>query len=74
MEDESQEITLIEENGAERTFRLHDAFDLEGVAYYLVEAADDEDMVLLLKETAGGLESVEDEEFDRVIAQLDGGE
>lgn len=74
MEDESQEITLIEENGAERTFRLHDAFDLEGVAYYLVEAADDEEMVLLLKETAGGLETVEDEEFDRVIAQLDAGE
>jgi hypothetical protein len=71
VEDDGQEVTLIEESGAERRFRLHDAFDLEDRTYYLVEAADDPDVVLLLKETEDGLESVEEEEFDRVISELE---
>ncbi len=71
MDDESQEITLIDESGVERSFRLHDAFDVDGVTYYLVEAADEPDMVLLLKESPGGLETVEDEEFDRVMGELE---
>ena len=71
MDDESQEITLIDESGVERSFRLHDAFDVDGVTYYLVEAADEPDMVLLLKESAGGLETVDDEEFDRVMGELE---
>jgi len=69
--DESQEITLIDESGAERRFRLHDAFDLEGSVYYLVEAVDDPEMVLLLRESGDGLETVEEAEFDRVVAQLE---
>jgi len=71
VDDESQEITLIDESGAERSFRLHDAFDLEDVTYYLVEAADEPDMVLLLKESPGGLETVDQEEFDRVMGELE---
>jgi len=71
VEDEGEEVTLVDESGAEQRFRLHDAFDLEDVTYYLVEAADDPDMVLLLKETEDGLESVEQEEFDRVISELE---
>ncbi|HEX6548470.1 MAG TPA: DUF1292 domain-containing protein [Candidatus Dormibacteraeota bacterium] len=71
MEDEAQDISLIDESGVERRFRLHDAFDFEGCTYYLVEAADDPDMVLLLKESGDGLESVDQEEFERVLAQLE---
>ena len=71
MDDEAQEITLIDESGAERSFRLHDAFDLDDVTYYLVEAADEPDMVLLLKESPGGLETVDEEEFDRVMGELE---
>ena len=71
MDDEAQEITLIDESGVERSFRLHDAFDLEDVTYSLVEAADEPDMVLLLKESAGGLETVDEEEFDRVMGELE---
>lgn len=71
MEDEAEEVTLLDESGVERRFRLHDAFDLEGTAYYLLEAADEADMVLLLKETESGLESVDEEEFDRVISELE---
>jgi hypothetical protein len=64
-------VTLIDESGAERRFRLHDAFELEGVTYYLVEGTDDPAEVMLLREVAGVLETVEDEEFQRVITALE---
>jgi hypothetical protein len=69
--DDSQSITLIDETGFERRFQLHDAFDVEGVPYYLVEAENDPSQVLLLREAAGGLETVDGEEFKRVIAALE---
>jgi hypothetical protein len=65
------EISLIDEGGSERRFLLHDAVDVEGWTYYLVEAADDPQVVLLLKEVPGGLESVEGEELARVMAMLE---
>lgn len=66
-----QEVTLLDESGAERRFILHDAFDADGRTYYLVEAADDPEQVLLLKETGDGLESVDGEEFERILALLE---
>jgi hypothetical protein len=39
--------------------------------YYLVENVDDPSQVLLLREAGGGLETVEGEEFSRVIAALE---
>jgi hypothetical protein len=69
--DDLEPITLIDESGIERRFRLHDAFDLEQVHYYLVEAADDPSQVLLLRESAGGLETVEGDEFKRVVTALE---
>jgi hypothetical protein len=69
--DSPEPITLIDEAGVERRYRLHDAFDLEGVNYYLVEADDDPSQVLLLRESAGGLETVDGEEFKRVITALE---
>lgn len=66
-----QEVTLLDESGAERRFLLHDAFDANGRTYYLVEAADDPEQVLLLKETGDGLESVDGEEFERILALLE---
>ena len=64
-------ITLIDETGGERQFQLHDAFDHEGVSYYLVENIDDASQVLLLRDVGGGLETVEGDEFQRVIAALE---
>ena len=69
--DDSEPITLIDETGVERRFRLHDAFDVQEVHYYLVEAADDPSEVLLLRETGGGLETVDGEEFKRVMTALE---
>ncbi len=70
-EQSSQRITLIDEAGRERQFQLHDAFDHDGGVYYLVENVDDPSQVLLLREVEGGLETVEGEEFQRVIAALE---
>jgi hypothetical protein len=70
-EEHPQHVTLIDEAGLERQFQLHDAFDHEGSVYYLVEDADDPAQVLLLREAEGGLETVEGEEFQRVIAALE---
>jgi uncharacterized protein YrzB (UPF0473 family) len=69
--DDSEPITLIDETGVERRFRLHDAFDVQEVHYYLVEAADDPSQVLLLRETDGGLETVDGDEFKRVMTALE---
>jgi uncharacterized protein YrzB (UPF0473 family) len=67
-----QLVTLIDETGRERRFRLHDAFDLDDVVYYLVEDVEDTTQVMLLREeTAGGLETVDGDEFKRVITALE---
>jgi hypothetical protein len=66
-----QPVTLIDETGRERRFRLHDAFDLDDVVYYLVEDVEDTTQVLLLRETTGGLETVDGDEFKRVITALE---
>jgi hypothetical protein len=62
---------LIDDAGRERQFQLHDAFDHEGAVYYLVENIDDPSEVMLLRESEGALETVEGEEFQRVIAALE---
>jgi Protein of unknown function (DUF1292) len=67
----SDEVTLIDETGAERRFRMHDAFDLDGVAYFLVEDAQDPEAVLLLRESASGLETVDGDDFKRVMDALE---
>ncbi len=67
----SDEVTLVDDAGAERRFKLHDAFDLDGVTYYLVEDASDPERVLLLRELEGGLETVDGDEFKRVMEALE---
>ena len=71
MAEEPEQVTLIDEAGAERRFLLHDAFDADGATYYVVEAADDPEQVMLLKETEQGLESVDGDELERVIEVLE---
>lgn len=68
------EVTLIDEAGVERRFRMHDAFELDGVAYYLVEDSRNPEEVLLLKESASGLETVDGEDFQRVMSALEADE
>ncbi|HYU63036.1 MAG TPA: hypothetical protein VEN12_04575 [Verrucomicrobiae bacterium] len=67
----NDEVTLVDDAGIERRFRLHDAFDLDEVTYYLVEDLTDPERVLLLRETQTGLETVDGDEFKRVMAALE---
>jgi hypothetical protein len=67
----SQVITLLDETGLERRFTMHDAFDLDGTAYYLVEDVEDPERVLLLRECEGGLETVDGDELKRVMVALE---
>jgi Protein of unknown function (DUF1292) len=67
----AEQVRLIDEAGVERRFVLHDAFDHEGVAYYLVEDAAEADRVLLLRESPSGLETVDGEEFEKVMSALE---
>ncbi|HEX9363476.1 MAG TPA: DUF1292 domain-containing protein [Candidatus Dormibacteraeota bacterium] len=67
----AEHVTLVDESGAERRFVLHDAFDHDGVAYYLVEDAADSERVLLLRESDSGLETVDGDEFKRVMEALE---
>lgn len=73
-EDGGEVVTLVDEEGVPRPFRLHDAFDLEGSVYYLVEALEGAPLVLILEEGPDGLESVTGEKFDRVMALLEADE
>jgi uncharacterized protein DUF1292 len=66
-----EQVTLVDETGVERRFSLHDAFDLDGVAYYLVEDVDDPQRVMLLRESESGLETIDGDEFDRVMKALE---
>jgi hypothetical protein len=66
----TEEVTLVDEAGIERRFTMHDAFELEGVSYYLVEDVTNPEHVLLLRETGTGLETVGGEDFDRVMGAL----
>jgi hypothetical protein len=67
----AEHVRLVDEAGVERRFVLHDAFDHEGAAYYLVEDASDADRVLLLRESPSGLETVDGEEFEKVMTALE---
>jgi uncharacterized protein YrzB (UPF0473 family) len=64
-------VALIDEEGNELLFALHDAFDVEDVTYYLVEGVDDPELVLVLREQDGKLVSIDGEEFDRIMGMLE---
>jgi uncharacterized protein YrzB (UPF0473 family) len=64
-------VALIDEEGNELLFALHDAFDVEDVTYYLVEGVDDPELVLVLREEDGKLISIDGDEFDRIMAMLE---
>lgn len=71
MAEKREEVTLVDEAGVERRFSLHDAFDIDGVAYYLVEDVDDPERVLLLRESDSGLETIDGDDFNRVMRALE---
>jgi hypothetical protein len=67
----AETVTLIDEDGREILFQLHDAFDVEGRTYYLVEGVDDPELVVVLREDEGRLVSIDGDEFDGIMAMLE---
>jgi uncharacterized protein YrzB (UPF0473 family) len=66
-----EKVTLVDEDGKEREFSLHDAFDVDGVTYYLVEDRKNPELVLVLREEEGRLATIDGAEFDRILAILE---
>lgn len=70
-DDEPEEVSLVDEEGVERRFLMHDAFDVDELTYYLVQSVDDPEQVLLLKESAEGLEAVQGDELETVLGMME---
>jgi hypothetical protein len=69
---EVQTIELVnEKTGEEETYLVHDVVEIEGETYYVLQAEVDEDKVLILRREGESLVTLDDEEQDRVVEQLE---
>jgi hypothetical protein len=69
---EVQTIELVnEKTGEEETYLVHDVVEIEGETYYVLQAEVDEDRVLILRREGESLVTLDDEEQDRVVEQLE---
>ena len=69
---EIQTIELVnEKTGEEESYLVHDVVEIEGETYYVLQAEADEDQVLILRREGESLVTLDDEEHDRVVEQLE---
>jgi uncharacterized protein (DUF1778 family) len=69
---EVQTIELVnEKTGEEETYLVHDVVEIEGETYYVLQAEVDEARVLILRREGESLVTLDDEEHDRVVEQLE---
>ena len=69
---EVQTIELVnEKTGEEETYLVHDVVEIEGETYYVLQAEVDQDRVLILRREGESLVTLDDEEHDRVVEQLE---
>lgn len=69
---EVQTIELVnEKTGEEETYVVHDVVEIEGETYYVLQAEADEERVLILRREGESLVTLDDEEHDRVVDQLE---
>jgi hypothetical protein len=69
---EVQTIELVnEKTGEEETYLVHDVVEIEGETYYVLQAEVDADRVLILRREGESLVTLDDEEHDRVVEQLE---
>lgn len=76
MNEEEPQIILVDEEGLEHRFTLYRVIEIDDAAYALLEPYDaDGELVILRVEGAGDdqvLVTLDDDEWDRVTAALDG--
>jgi Protein of unknown function (DUF1292) len=69
---EIQTIELVnEKTGEEETYVVHDVVEIEGETYYVLQDEADEERVLILRREGESLVTLDDEEHDRVVEQLE---
>lgn len=69
---EIQTIELVnEKTGEEQSYVVHDVVEIEGETYYVLQAEDDEDQVLILRREGESLVTLDEEEHDRIVEQLE---
>jgi hypothetical protein len=69
---EIETIELVnEKTGKEESYVVHDVVEIEGETYYVLQAEADEEQVLILRREGDSLVSLDDEEHDRVVEQLE---
>lgn len=69
---EVQTIELVNENtGEEESYVVHDVVEIEGETYYVLQAETDQDQVLILRREGESLVTLDDDEHDRIVEQLE---
>ena len=69
---EIETIELVnEKTGQEETYVVHDVVEIAGETYYVLQAEADEEQVLILRREGDSLVTLDDEEHDRVVEQLE---
>jgi hypothetical protein len=69
---EVQTIELVnEKTGEGENYVVHDVVEIEGETYYVLQAEADEDRVLILRREGESLVTLDDDEHDRVVEQLE---
>ena len=69
---EVQTIELVnEKTGEEESYLVHDVVEIEGETYYVLQAETDEERVLILRRDGETLVTLDEEEHDRVVEQLE---
>jgi len=69
---EVQTLELVnEKTGEEETYVVHDVVEIEGETYYVLQAEADEERVLILRREGESLVTLDEEEHDRVVEQLE---
>ena len=69
---EVQTIELVnEKTGEEESYLVHDVVEIEGETYYVLQAEADAERVLILRRDGEALVTLDDEEHDRVVEQLE---
>jgi hypothetical protein len=69
---EVETIELVnEKTGEEENYLVHDVVEIEGETYYVLQASTDEERVLILRRDGETLVTLDDEEHDRIVEQLE---
>ncbi len=68
---EVETLALVDEEGREESFYIHDVTDYENTTYFVLENQADANDVRILKQDGEQLVSLDDDELDRVVKFLE---